>query len=140
MIVEQVSSKFIATVNGVIFELFNEIGIELQKDLPDIKRFEQYVFTLEEDLPEINKLINDSLIDASSAEDMIDKAQGMIPEARQLTGNGLETINKTSAFLSDAQNRLKQMAPKINADLQKVQKVASDVNEFLGKVQGKRLI
>lgn len=139
MIVEQVSSKFIATVNGVIFELFNEIGIELQKDLPDIKRFEQYVFTLEEDLPEINKLINDSLKDASSAEDMIDKAQGMIPEARQLTGNGLETINKTSAFLSDAQNRLKQMAPKINADLQKVQKVASDVNEFLGKVQGKEI-
>ncbi|RST57314.1 YhgE/Pip domain-containing protein [Siminovitchia terrae] len=139
MIVEQVSSKFIGTVNGVIFELFNEIGIELQKDLPDIKQFEQYVFTLEEDLPEINKLINNSLQDASSAEEMIDKAQGMIPEARQLTSDGLETINKTSAFLSDAENRLQEMAPKINADIQKIQKVASDINEFLGKVQGKEI-
>ncbi len=136
-IVEQVSSKFIATVNGVIFELFNEIGVELQRDLPDIERFEQYVFTLEKDLPDINKLINDSLQDASSAEEMIHKAQGKIPEARQLTNSGLETINKTSSFLSDAETRLAEMGPKIHEDLQKVQKIASDVNEFLGKVKDK---
>ncbi|MBD8003696.1 YhgE/Pip domain-containing protein [Bacillus norwichensis] len=139
MIVEQVSSKFVGTVNGVIFELFNEIGIELQKDLPDIKQFEQYVFTLEEDLPEINKLINDSLKDASSAGEMINKAQGMIPEARQLTSDGLDTINKTSAFLSDAEKRLQEMAPKINADIQKVQKVTADIKDFLGKVQGQEI-
>ncbi len=139
MIVEQVSSKFVGTVNGVIFELFNEIGVELQKDLPDIKQFEQYVFTLEEDLPEINQLINDSLKDASSAEEMMNKAQGMIPEARQLTSDGLDTMNKTSAFLSDAEKRLQEMAPKINADIQKVQKVTADINDFLDKVQGQEI-
>ncbi|WP_206435532.1 YhgE/Pip domain-containing protein [Siminovitchia acidinfaciens] len=139
MIVEQVSSKFIATVNGVIFELFNEIGIELQKELPDIKRFEQYVFTLEKELPAINKLIDDSLQDASTAEDMIYKAQRMIPEARRLTSDGLDTINRTAAFLSDAEKKLRETAPQINADLQKVQKAAADINEFLGKVQGKEI-
>lgn len=137
MIVQEVSSKFISTVNGVIFDLFNEIGIELQKNLPDIERFEQYIFTLEKDLPDINKLINDSLQDAASAEEMIHKAQTMIPEAKRLTSDGLETINKTSAVLSEGEARLREMAPKINEDLKKVQKIASDINEFLGKVDEK---
>src|SRR5699024_2773966 len=57
VIVEQISSQFIATVNGIIFEIFNQIGIELEADLPDIKQFESYIFTLEENLPEIHDLL-----------------------------------------------------------------------------------
>src|SRR5690606_16815240 len=53
VIVDQVSSKFISTVNGIIFEIFNEIGIELESELPDIEKFEEYLFTLEEHLPDI---------------------------------------------------------------------------------------
>ncbi|MFS0646317.1 YhgE/Pip family protein [Siminovitchia sp. 179-K 8D1 HS] len=135
MIVEQVSSKFIATVNGVIFELFNEIGVELQKDLPDIERFEQYVFKLEEDLPEIHRLMNESLQDAESAQEMIHKAQSLLPEAKRLTSNGLGTIHKTSDFLSKADAKLREMAPKIHKDLETVQRIAKDVNDFLDRVQ-----
>src|SRR5690606_17228021 len=58
VIVDQVTRKFTATVNGVIFEKFNEIGIELGENLPDIKKFEDYLFTLEEKLPEIHRMLN----------------------------------------------------------------------------------
>src|SRR5699024_9225455 len=57
VIVDQISSEFISTVNGVIFDMFNDIGVEIEKELPDIKRFEHYVFTLEEHLPEIHQIL-----------------------------------------------------------------------------------
>src|SRR5690625_4527388 len=36
VIVDQISSQFIATVNGVIFDMFNQIGLELEADLPSV--------------------------------------------------------------------------------------------------------
>src|SRR5699024_6330602 len=54
VIVEEISSEFISTVNGIIFEMFNDIGLELEESIPDIELFEEYVFTLEEELPNIH--------------------------------------------------------------------------------------
>src|SRR5699024_2173018 len=62
-------------------------------------------------------------------------AQKLVPEAKQVTDNGLETIDDTSAFLQDAENRLNEMAPQIENDLNKVQTIASNVDELLGEIQ-----
>ncbi|PAV28875.1 phage infection protein [Virgibacillus profundi] len=135
VIVGQISSNFISTVNGVIFDMFNEIGIEMEKDLPDIKRFENYVFKMEKNLPEINKLLSKTLTDAESAQEIINKAQGLIPEAKSVSNDGLKTIDDTTAFLNDAENRLNEMAPKIEKDLKYVQEIANDMNEFITEIQ-----
>ncbi|WP_176463546.1 YhgE/Pip domain-containing protein [Oceanobacillus manasiensis] len=134
-LIDEISSNFISTVNGVIFETFNDIGIELEQDLPDIERFEQYIFDIEENLPEINELINQSLTDATSAEEVINRAQSLVPEAEQVTRDGLNTIDNTTAFLNEAEDRLNEMAPQIQADLERVQQVAQDTNAFLKEVQ-----
>src|SRR5690625_2557941 len=134
-IVQQISSEFISTVNGVIFDIFNELGIEIEENLPDIEQFEEYIFEVEDKLPEINKILNESLTDATNAQDIVKKAQGLIPEAEQATNDGLETIDETTAFLVEAEERLNEMAPQIEADLKKAQNVASEANDVIKKVQ-----
>ncbi|WP_174523046.1 YhgE/Pip domain-containing protein [Rossellomorea vietnamensis] len=134
-IVDKITGSFISTVNGTIFELFNELGIEIQKDLPDIKRFEDYVFTVDRKLPEIGAALNESLSDAESAKKIIQKAQGEIPEVKRVTDQGLDTIDRTTDFLNKAENELNELAPTIQEDLEQVQEMASKVNEFLGQIQ-----
>src|SRR5690625_3566416 len=134
-IVQQISSEFISTVNGVIFDIFNELGIEIEENLPDIEQFEDYIFEIEDKLPEINKILNESLTDATNAQDIVKKAQGLIPEAEQATNDGLETIDETTAFLVEAEERLNEMAPQIEEDLKKVQNIASEANDVVTKVQ-----
>src|SRR5699024_11578340 len=68
VIVDDISSNFVSTVNGVIFDIFNQIGIEMEKDLPDIERFEKYVFDIEKRLPDIHKTLKSSLNDAEDAD------------------------------------------------------------------------
>lgn len=135
VVVDKISNNFVSTVNGVIFDMFNNLGLEFEKDLPDIKQFEDYIFKMEKDLPDIKKLLNESLTDASSAEDIINKAQGIIPKAQQTTTNGLAIINDTTAFLTKAENRLNEISPKIKKDLAKVQEVSKSANEFIKKIQ-----
>ncbi|WP_217585875.1 YhgE/Pip domain-containing protein [Lentibacillus saliphilus] len=134
VIVEELSSQFISTVNGVIFELFNELGIELEQQLPDIKTFEQYVFTMEEELPNVYKLINGALDESHSALDIINSVQMKIPEAERATEDGLKTINDTTAMLTKAEEKLDELAPQIEADLKKAQTVAQDIHTFLNEL------
>src|SRR5699024_3623806 len=134
-IVQQISSEFISTVNGVIFDIFNELGIEIEENLPDIEQFEDYIFEVEDKLPEINKVLNESLTDATNAQEVVEKAQGLIPDAKQTTNDGLKTIDDTTPFLNEAEDRLNEMAPQIEADLKKVQNVASEANDVIKKVQ-----
>src|SRR5699024_1942152 len=135
VIVDQVSSNFISTVNGVIFDMFNEIGLEIEKDMPDIEQFEDYIFTLEEDLPDIHETLNDTLSDANDAEDIISKAQNMMPEVKDTTQSGLETIDETMSFLKEAEDRLNEMAPEIEEDLKTAQSIADDVNSFIDDIK-----
>ncbi|UTE75668.1 YhgE/Pip domain-containing protein [Rossellomorea sp. KS-H15a] len=134
-IVDKITGSFISTVNGTIFELFNELGIEIQKDLPDIKRFEDYVFTVDRKLPGIGAALNESLSDAESAKKIIQKAQDEIPDVKRVTNQGLDTIDRTTDFLNKAENELNELAPTIQEGLEQVQEMSSKVNDFLGQIQ-----
>lgn len=135
VIVDQISSSFISTVNGTIFDIFNKLGIELQENLPDIEKFQNYIFKMEKKLPDIKKTLDSTYSDAKDADKILAKAQGMVPEAKQGVQQGLNTIDKTTKFLNDAQKRLDDMAPKVKKDLDTVQKVSADVSKFVNDIQ-----
>lgn len=136
VIVDQVSSQFVSTVNGVIFEMLNKLGLQLEQDLPDVQKFENYVFEAEKSLPEIYDLLNRGLGDATDAQAIIHKAQGKLPEAKQITGDGLGQINRTIGYLNEAEQKLNEMSPKIKADLKKVSDISNEANDFLKQLQG----
>lgn len=133
-IVEQVTSNFISTVNEIIFEIFNDLGVEIEKNLPDIKKFEDYLFTLEKNLPEIHDKLNQTSEDANSAGDLINKAQDVLPRAKEVTSSGLKTIDNTTNFLNQAEDRLNKISPQIDKDLEKIQKMVSDTNSFVHEI------
>ena len=135
VIMDQMSRQFVSTVNGVIFTFFNDIGIEIENDLPDIQKFEQYIFDLEKNLPTINTLLNESLTDTKSAQKILRQAQNLIPDVQRVTADGLSKLNSTADFLTKAEKRLNEMAPKINEDLKTVQRISAESNDFLKKVQ-----
>ncbi|MYL49820.1 YhgE/Pip domain-containing protein [Halobacillus litoralis] len=135
VIVDQITKEFVSEVNGTVAELFNELGLELEKDLPDIKRFEEYVFKLEENLPEIYDLISGAYDDSQNAASIINDVQGLLPRADQVTRESLGTIDETTSFLNEAEQRLNEVAPRVEADLKKAQQTAEDVNSFINDVQ-----
>ncbi|MFC0524823.1 YhgE/Pip family protein [Pontibacillus salicampi] len=135
VIVDQITSNFVSEVNGTIAELFNDLGVELEKDLPDIKQFEEYVFKLEKNLPEIHDLISSSYNDSKRVSTIINDVQGLLPQAKNVTNQGLNTIDETTAFLKEAEQRLNELAPKVEEDLKKAQQTAQDVNAFLSEAR-----
>ncbi|MGM8214838.1 YhgE/Pip family protein [Bacillaceae bacterium W0354] len=130
ILVEQISSHFISTVNGIIFEIFNEIGIELKGNKPDIEKFEEYIFTLEDNLPDIHDILNGTLADANSAIELINRAQDLIPKVEDAATKGLNTIDKTTDLLQKAKDRLDEIAPKVKENLETIQGIISNLNNY----------
>src|SRR5699024_10570601 len=106
----------------------------LEADLPDIERFENYVFEMESRLPEIHEKLEGTLSDANEAKGIVSKAQKAIPEAEDVVDSGLETINNTTDFLEQAENRLHELEPKIEEDLKKTQETAAAIHSFFDEL------
>jgi len=130
-IVDTVSSQFISTINSTVSDVFNQIGIQLQDDLPAIDQFQEYLFEMEERLPDIYNTLNGTLADAENAESIIQNAQELIPEVERITGEGIQTIDTTLELLLEAENRMDEIAPRIQEDLNKVQETTTSVNDFI---------
>jgi putative membrane protein len=135
VIVEKVSSQFISTINGIIFTLFNNLGIEIEKDLPDIRKFENYVLEVQKKLPHIHELLTSAQNDLASSQTIIKTAQSFMPQVNEVTAEGIKTIENSLTLLSKAQKRLNSIAPVIENDLEKISKIAKNTNEFLQAVQ-----
>lgn len=135
VIVDDISSEFISTVNGVIFDMFNDIGLELEEELPDIKQFRDYVFTLEEELPDIHDTLTNTDDDATEAKDIIHDVLGKVPETKEEVDEGLSTINSTLGKVEEAEDKFNDLSPKIKEDLTKAQDVIHDVNDVLDEVE-----
>lgn len=136
VIVEKVSSQFISTVNGVIFDLLNTLGLELETNLPDIKKFENYIFDAEKSLPEIYDLLNRGLNEVTDAQAVVKQAERILPEVKQITDEGLGQIHTTIGYLTTAEDKLDELSPKIKADLKKVSEISKVANDFLTQLQG----
>src|SRR5699024_6085119 len=134
VIVDDVSSEFTSTVNGVIFDMLNDIGLELEEELPDIQQFRDYVFTLEDSLPDIHDTLSATDDDATEAKDIIHDVLGKIPETEEEVENGLSTINSTLSQVEEAEDKFNEISPKIKEDLKKAQNVIHEVNDVLDEV------
>lgn len=135
VIVEEISSEFISTVNGIIFEIFNDIGLELEESIPEIELFEEYVFTLEEELPNIHDKLVEMDEQLTHASNMLDVANEKIPQAKEVTKKGLDAIQKTSTFLNEVEEKLKAISPALKEEVKEIEAVFKDVNEKRAEIE-----
>lgn len=136
VIVEEISSEFISTVNGAIFDMFNEIGLELEEDYPDIQNFKEYVFNMEEELPKIHDTLLDTEGDADDADKLIKNALGKVPEAESILDDGLSQIDKALKALGNIEDEVNEMSPKIEKELKSIQSKVHEVNDAIKELDG----
>lgn len=134
-IAEQVSSKFVATVNGVIFDLFNQIGIELENRLPAIKQFEEFVFKLQKKLPEVKAVLDQSMSYAEGADAILGKVQQAVPKVEAIANEGMGFIDKANQVISKAEAEIDAFKPNIKEDIQTLKQAADSAEAKINQLQ-----
>ncbi|MWV43251.1 ABC transporter permease [Paenibacillus sp. HJL G12] len=129
-IIQEVSKNFVKTANGTIFKIFNELGIELQEQLPTIEKVRSLVFRLEKSFPEINHAVQVAAEDIHKTDQLVAEAQKNLPLITDIAKNGQEFAGGLDTFLSTASDAAKDIGPNVKQDLLLLQQTALSTQEL----------
>lgn len=115
--------------------MFNTIGIEIEHELPDFKKFEQYIFTIEQHLPDIESFLAKTATGGKDAEKLLNTTISEIPEIVKITNNGLTTIQGGLKLINEADTLFNQLSPIVKKDLESAQTIAQQFTNLLEKLQ-----
>ncbi|MDC2865313.1 YhgE/Pip domain-containing protein [Bacillus sp. BP-3] len=123
-IVEEIGKNFVKTANGEIFKIFNELGIDLETNLPSIEKVKDLVFKLEAQMPEINKVVDTALTDAGTAQDLVKTAQDTMPKVESIIQDSQQLTKNLDSFFAANDQTLDEAPAAIKRDLTYAKKAA----------------
>ncbi|WP_242236000.1 YhgE/Pip domain-containing protein [Bacillus cereus group sp. BfR-BA-01316] len=127
---EEVSKNFVKTANGEIFKIFNDLGIDLETNLPSIEKVKDLVFKLEAQFPEMNTLVDKALDDATRAEDVVKVAQKELPVVESVINDGQEALGNLDKFFARNDETLQNAPGTIRNHLTTAKDVMDKANTF----------
>lgn len=125
----QVDSNIIETVDGLIFMVFNEMGVSIEGSKDKILKLINGVIDLNNKVPEIENIINEINNGSSSAENLITKAKDNLPLLQDTLNSSDNLLVDTKNALEKSKGALGDVAPVIKSDLQVI-------NRELGNLEG----
>ncbi|PEU78954.1 YhgE/Pip domain-containing protein [Bacillus paramobilis] len=129
-ITEEISKNFVKTANGEIFKVFNDLGIDLETNLPSIEKVKDLVFKLEAQFPEMNTLMDKALDDATRAEDLVKVAQKELPVVESVINDGQEALGNLDKFFANNDETLKNAPGTMRNNLTVAKDVMDKANAF----------
>ncbi|MGE7848542.1 YhgE/Pip domain-containing protein [Bacillus cereus] len=129
-ITEEISKNFVKTANGEIFKIFNDLGIDLETNLPSIEKVKDLVFKLEAQFPEMNTLMDKALDDATRAEDVVKVAQKELPVVESVMNDGQEALGNLDKFFVNNDETLKNAPGTMRNNLTVAKDVMDKANAF----------
>ncbi|MGN4446893.1 YhgE/Pip family protein [Bacillus cereus group sp. MYBK79-1] len=131
---EEISKNFVKTANGEIFEIFNDLGIDLETNLPSIEKVKDLVFKLEAQFPEMNTLMDKALDDATRAEDIVKVAQKELPVVESVINDGQEALGNLDKFFARNDETLNRAPGTIKNNLTVMKQgldAAAEITDYL---------
>lgn len=138
-LIGEISHQFIKTASETIFSVFNEIGIELQKDLPTIRRAKEFIFRLEQDLPKIREVIDTASSYAGDAVQLIARLEKDLPKIEKLASKGAALSSDVSTFLQKTGAVLEKVEPNIKQDLILLKQTSNQVDAAISELESENL-
>lgn len=136
-IVESVHQGFIKVANEAIFSAFNEAGIELEANKENIERLRDAIYHLEEDMPEIERILGIAEDDLQSAEDASIKAHEGIKKAEEVSVEVQALSERIKIILGETDQYVNEYVPIIKSDLATAEKVIQEIPTIIDKVSQK---
>ncbi|MGG3888215.1 YhgE/Pip family protein [Metabacillus fastidiosus] len=130
-IVAQVSENIVKTTSEAIFTVFNKVGIELEKELPTIRKIEYRILELEKHLPELENVADKALQFEEKLPEIHKKAEKIVELEKHLPA--VEAAGDKMIMLEQNLPKLKAAGDNIIAiqeRLPEIQKAANRIIEI----------
>ncbi|AOH53966.1 hypothetical protein ABE28_006355 [Peribacillus muralis] len=119
-IVDNVSKSFVKSASGSILEIFNELGITLQNELPTIQKMKNMVYLLEGELPELEQNLKIVQTHVKRAEEIINKVNEGLESIQGITSQKDELVSGVSGYVDSTKQAFEEIHPLLKNDIAKM--------------------
>jgi len=134
-IASEITKKFEKTVSKEVLTEFNKIGIDLQANLPLLKKVEKTILLLDKDLPEIEKGVKNALNDFDKIQGVIQTAKKDLVRINELASSGSKLATNMNSFLTKLDQSIQNSIPFIKQSFLLLQHQASTIENILTQLQ-----
>lgn len=113
----QLDENIVKTVSGVMFRLINETGVEIDGKRADIRDIINKIYELDEELPELESILNDTIGGVSDVNSLLLKTNDMLPTVSNLLDSTNDFINNSDYIVDKMQSDINEISPRIKDDL-----------------------
>lgn len=128
---ETVSENFIKMVNGVIFSTFDEIGVELQDQRPNLDKLATAIIKLDDNMDKITSTVNEFYDGSITLNEVITKFNSDVPLVEDSLNSANDVLNTADKFVDNVNTSVNQLAPMVKDSLQFASNIAHEVQDTL---------
>ena len=123
----QVSKSIVETVSNAIFGAGNEIGIELEEQIPRITSIYNTLLKIQGSFGDINSTVGSAADGAEKIQTLISEIQSDIPKIEDTITNAKNLSSQVEEFLTSSQGAVEKLAPTIKQDILIINEVSKDI-------------
>ncbi|KEF39037.1 YhgE/Pip-like protein [Schinkia azotoformans MEV2011] len=128
-VVAQVNESIIKTASEAIFTVFNKVGIELEKELPTVRKIEHRILELAQHIPEIDQAANKALEIEKKIPEINEKASKIVEIEQYLPE--VEAAGEKILLLEENIPRLKTVGDEIVVIQQRLPEIEKAANRIV---------
>ena len=136
-IANNISKSFVETANGVIFEKLHEAGIKFEENLPSIEKAKQEIFKLNENFSTYEASLNELIGKVEHGYNILNTVQNILPEIDRVATNSIMLADKAGITINNIQGFNERLLPIINNHLNVVEEVSKEANVIAKELQQK---
>ena len=127
----QLDDNIVKTVSGVMFRLINEIGIEIDGKRDDIRDLIDKIYELDEQMPELEALLDDTINGVSEADKLILKTNDMLPTISDILESINDFVGNSGYIVDKMQSDVDEISPRIKSELLQTQNLLNNASVTL---------
>ncbi|WP_407268250.1 YhgE/Pip family protein [Radiobacillus sp. PE A8.2] len=138
-IVQEVGSNFVKTVSETVLTIFNDVGIELENELPTIRNMETKVFALEEQLPYLEQIgektiaLEAKLPEISNQAKKVLELEEMLPQIEE-AGDNILLLESKLPMIQEVGENIQTIQEKL-PEMERIAAAVVEVDENFSTVK-----
>lgn len=127
----EINETVVKTVSETIFDVFNQVGINLEDQLPKLKKIETSLIEIQQKFAQITKTVDLAYDASSKIGDIVKELQKDMPTIKTTLDNSLNLSSEVKEFLENTQGSINQIGPIIKTDIGLLADISSNVSSSI---------
>lgn len=122
----EVNQTVVKTVSETVLDVFKELGIKLENELPKLSTLENNLLEVQAKFKNIDDAVNIAVDTTDKISDLVKDIQNDIPLIKETITNSKNLSSDIKNFLNDSKTGLSELSPVIKNDLELISEISSN--------------